>query len=87
MPFENDISKFDPKILKLSLKRILEDQSDYTIKYKKKVTVGDSIEERLTVKECDLLDLLTILSHNGYKIISVKEEIKANKPKKVNSRT
>lgn len=87
MPFENDMSKFDPKILKLSLNRIFGAQSDYTIKYKKKVKVGDSIEERLTVKECDLLDLLTILSNNGYKIISVKEEVKVNKPKKVNSRT
>lgn len=76
------------KELKLALNSIFGAQSDYTIKYKKRVTVGDSVEERLTVKESDLLDLLTILSHNGYKIISVKEEVKATKPKKVgNART
>lgn len=76
------------KELKLALNSIFGAQSDYTIKYKKRVTVGDSVEERLTVKECDLLDLLTILSRNGYKIISVKEEVQAYKPKKVrNART
>ena len=76
------------KELKLALNSIFGAQafktpSDYTIKYKKRVTIGDSVEERLTVKECDLLDLLTILSQNGYKIISVKEEVQATKPKKV----
>lgn len=76
------------KELKLALNSIFGTQSNYTIKYKKRVTLGDSVEERLTVKESDLLDLLTILSQNGYKIISVKEEIKATKPKKVgNART
>lgn len=73
------------KELKLALNSIFGAQSNYTIKYKKRVTLGDSVEERLTVKESDLLDLLTILSQNGYKIISVKEEVQATKPKKAGS--
>lgn len=44
----------------------------YTVKYRRKVSIGESIEEKLTVKEEDMLPLVTILSTNGYLITSVK---------------
>ena len=45
-------------------------EDKYRIAYKK--DADNSIEENLTVSECDMLCQITILYHNGYKILSVR---------------
>lgn len=46
--------------------------SNYTIRYRKVVKLGESVIETLTVKKEDMLPLITILVNNGYEIISSK---------------
>lgn len=45
----------------------------YRIRYQKKVTIGDTTEEILIVKNEDMLNLITILVNNSYEINSVKK--------------
>ena len=61
-----------PNEEKKTVKRIKKVPFVYTIKYRRKVFLGDSVEEKLVVKEEDMLSLVTILSTNGYLITSVK---------------
>lgn len=46
--------------------------SNYTIRYRKVVKLGESVIETLTVKKEDMLPLITILVNNGYEITSSK---------------